>query len=47
MDEVIALLSGPAAAGSFEDEARPQQVDPDKLDSWRDSLTKVCCTRVL
>lgn len=41
MDEVIALLSGPAAAGSFEDEVHRHTYDLAQFDSWRHSLTKV------
>lgn len=50
VDEVIGLLSAPAADGSFEDEGMgSQDCDPAQFDSWRNSLTKVrrrgrrCC----
>ena len=43
---MIGLLSGPAADGSFEDEASRQQYDPAQFDSWRNSLTKVRCGAV-
>lgn len=41
MDEVIGILSGLAADGSFEDETSRQQYDPEQFDSWRNSVTKV------
>lgn len=41
VDEVIGLLSAPAADGSFEDEGATSQYNPAQFDSWRNSLTKV------